>query len=41
MITKPKPDTEADYTPMSESDMEAELDRIESGQAESESRDPK
>ena len=41
MITKPKPDTEAEYTPMSESDMEAELDRIESGQSESGSRDPK
>ena len=47
MITKPKPEAEAeaeaeaDYTPMSESDMEAELDRIESGQSESGSRDPK
>lgn len=41
MITKPKPEDEADYTPMSESDMEAELDRIESGQSESGSRDPK
>lgn len=41
LITKPKPAAEADYTPMSESDMEAELDRIETGQAESESREPK
>lgn len=33
MVTKPKPDDEADYTPMSESDMEAELDRMEADQA--------
>ena len=41
MITKPQPETEADYTPMSEADMEAELDRIESGQAESDPPDTK
>lgn len=41
MITKPKPEAEAEYTPMSESDMEAELDRIESSQSESGSHDPK
>lgn len=41
MITKNKPETEADYTPMHETDMDAELDRIEASQAESESRDPK
>lgn len=41
IITKPKPEVEADYTPLSESDMEAELDRIESDQTESGSRDLK
>jgi sec-independent protein translocase protein TatC len=41
MISKPKLEDEADYTPMSEADLDAELDRIESGQVESESRDPK
>lgn len=41
MITKPKPETEADYTPMSEADMDAELDRIDSSQATPEPRDPK
>lgn len=41
MITRPKPEAEADYTPMSEADMDAELDRIESGQANPEPRDPK
>jgi len=35
MITKPKPEPESDYAPMSESDMDAEFDRIEAGQAES------
>ena len=36
MITKPKPDTEdePDYAPLSESDMDAELDRIESDPSE-------
>lgn len=29
MVTRPKPESESDYTPMSESDMDAELDRIE------------
>lgn len=36
MISKPQPAPETDYTPMSESDMDAEFDRIES-----ESHDPK
>jgi sec-independent protein translocase protein TatC len=40
-ITKPGPEAEVDYAPLSETDMDAELDRIETGQAESESRDPK
>src|SRR5574340_1091491 len=40
MITRPKPESETDYTPMSESEMDAELDRIESGHAES-PHDPK
>jgi sec-independent protein translocase protein TatC len=39
MISRPKPETEADYAPMSETEMDAELDRIESG--ESQSRDSK
>lgn len=37
MITRAKPEAEGDYAPMSESDMDAELDRIES--AESPKRD--
>ena len=37
MITRTKPEAEADYAPMSESEMDAELDRIES--AESPKRD--
>lgn len=41
MIAKPKPEAEADYTPMSASDMDAEFDRIEADQAETGSRDPK
>jgi len=41
MVTKPKPEAEADYTPMAESDMDAELDRIEADQVESEPHDPK
>jgi sec-independent protein translocase protein TatC len=41
MITKPKPETEADYTPMSVADMDAELDRIESDGPESAPREPK
>lgn len=36
MITRPKPEAEPDYSPMSETDMDAELDRIEA-----ESRDHK
>jgi sec-independent protein translocase protein TatC len=40
-ITKPKPETEADYTPMSVADMDAELDRIESDESESAPREPK
>lgn len=41
MITKPNPETEADYTPMSVADMDAELDRIESDESESAPRDNK
>jgi sec-independent protein translocase protein TatC len=43
MITKPKPEAEADYTPMTVADMDAELDRIESDEVEvgSDRRDPK
>jgi len=41
MVTKPKPEAEADYTPMAESDMDAELDRIEADQVESEPHDQK
>jgi len=41
LITKPKPEAEADYTPMAESEMDAELDRIEASQIESEPRDQK
>ncbi|KVW96149.1 twin-arginine translocase subunit TatC [Thiobacillus denitrificans] len=41
LITKPRPEAEVEYAPLSETDMDAELDRIEAGQAESESRDPK
>ncbi len=31
MVSRPKPEGEVDYTPMSESEMDAELDRIDSG----------
>jgi sec-independent protein translocase protein TatC len=41
LITKPQPEPESDYVPMSESDMDTEFDRIESSQAESEPRDLK
>jgi sec-independent protein translocase protein TatC len=41
MITKPKPEAESDYAPMSESDMDAEFDRIEAGQADSGTHDSK
>lgn len=41
LITKPKPEAEVEYAPLSETDLDAELDRIETGQAESESHDPK
>lgn len=43
MISKPRPDAEAepDYTPMSESDMDAELDRIDTGAPDPEPRDGK
>lgn len=40
-ITKPAPEAEVEYAPLSEADMDAELDRIETGQAESGSHDPK
>lgn len=35
MISRPKPETEPDYAPMSETEMDAELDRIESGESQS------
>ena len=35
MITKRKPGDESDYVPMSEADMDSELDRIETSQADS------
>ena len=41
MITKPKAEAVGDYTPMLESDMDAELDRIEASEAESRASDPK
>jgi sec-independent protein translocase protein TatC len=41
MITKQKPEAESDYVPMSDSDMDAEFDRIEAGQAESGTHDSK
>ncbi|MGK2952285.1 MAG: twin-arginine translocase subunit TatC [Thiobacillus sp.] len=41
MITKPKPEAETDYTPLSEADMDAEFDRIEAGKIKAEPRDPK
>ena len=41
MITKPKPELEPVYTPMSEADMDAELDRIEASEADAEIHDPK
>jgi sec-independent protein translocase protein TatC len=41
MITRPKPETETDYAPLSESDMDAELDRIEADQTGTGSHDPK
>lgn len=41
MISKPKPEAEADYTPMAESDMDAELDRIEADQVEAAPHDQK
>jgi len=48
MITKPKPESDSDseeqdpvYKPMSEAEMDAELDRIESDPAEAEPREPK
>ena len=39
MITKPKPKDGADYTPMSESEMDEEFDRIEAGETESSQAD--
>jgi sec-independent protein translocase protein TatC len=41
MITKPKPELEPVYKPMSEADMDAELDRIEAAEADPEPREPK
>lgn len=40
LITKPKPELEPVYTPMSEADMDAELDRIEAAEADAEPSDP-
>ncbi len=34
MLTKPKPESEPDYSPMSDSDMDDEFDRIEAGQVD-------
>jgi len=41
MITKPKHELEPVYTPMSEADMDAELDRIEASEADTEPPEPK
>ncbi|MBT9539989.1 twin-arginine translocase subunit TatC [Thiobacillus sp.] len=41
LISKPKPEAESDYQPMSEADMDSEFDRIESDQADTGSRDLK
>jgi sec-independent protein translocase protein TatC len=41
LITKPKPELEPAYTPMSEADMDAELDRIEASEADTEPHEPK
>ena len=41
LVTKPQPESRPDYVPMSEADMDAELDRIEVGQAETDSPDQK
>jgi sec-independent protein translocase protein TatC len=41
LISKPGPEAESDYTPMAESDMDAELDRIEASQIDPEPRDQK
>jgi sec-independent protein translocase protein TatC len=41
MISKPQPESGTDYVPMSDSDMDAEFDRIEAGQPESGSHDLK
>ena len=35
LISKPKPESESDYVPMSEADMDSEFDQIESSQTES------
>ncbi|MGE5319069.1 MAG: hypothetical protein ACM3KD_02705, partial [Hyphomicrobiaceae bacterium] len=43
LVSKPRPESESesDYAPMSDSDMDEELDRIEAGQAEARPREPK
>jgi len=41
LISKPKPEVESDYTPMSEADMDTEFDRIEASQVKSEPDSPK
>jgi sec-independent protein translocase protein TatC len=41
MISNPQPESGTDYVPMSDSDMDAEFDRIEAGQSESGSHDIK
>lgn len=40
MVSKPKPEDDADYTPMSETEMDAEFDNIEAGQTESAPKNP-
>jgi sec-independent protein translocase protein TatC len=40
MVSKPRAEDDADYAPMSESEMDAEFDNIEAGQTESVPKDP-
>ena len=40
LISKPKPESESDYVPMSEADMDSEFDQIESSQIESSRVEP-
>jgi sec-independent protein translocase protein TatC len=41
MVSKPRAEDDADYAPMSESEMDAEFDNIEAGQTESVPKDPR